>query len=154
MAGSHSEITIVGNLGKAPELTHIGQQNTAKASFSVAVSRRAKQNGTWQEVTDWWDVICFGKTAENAAAHLSKGRKVLVSGEPQKRSYEAKDGSTRWVVEILAEKVVYLDAAKGGGASDAAPREERRPAPQAPAPPPDFGTPDYTAGGDTDDSPF
>ena len=97
---------IIGNLTKDPEL-RTTPNGVSVCSFSVAVQRRYKdQNGDKQ--ADFIPVIVWRGLAENCAKYLAKGRKVAVSGEIQTRSYEAQDGSKRYITEIVASDVEFL----------------------------------------------
>jgi single-strand DNA-binding protein len=102
--GNH--VSIVGNLTRDPELrfTPSGQ---ATASFGVAVNRRwqNRQNQEWEEATSFFDVVCWGQLAENAAQSLSKGARVLVSGRLDQRSWETSEREKRSKVEITADEV-------------------------------------------------
>jgi single-strand DNA-binding protein len=103
----------MGNLTRDPELrqTPNGQSVT---SFSLALNRSYKDaSGEWQEATDYIDVVCWGPLAERVAQYLSKGRRCLVQGRLQSRSWE-QDGQKRSKVEVLANDVTFLDS-RGGG---------------------------------------
>jgi single-strand DNA-binding protein len=103
----------MGNLTRDPELrqTPTGQNVT---SFSLALNRSYKdQGGEWQEATDYIDIVCWGPLAERVAQYLSKGRRCLVQGRVQSRSWE-QDGVKRNKVEVLANDVTFLDS-RGGG---------------------------------------
>jgi single-strand DNA-binding protein len=103
----------MGNLTRDPELrqTPTGQNVT---SFSLALNRSYKdQSGEWQEATDYIDIVCWGPLAERVAQYLSKGRRCLVQGRLQSRSWE-QDGQKRSKVEVLANDVTFLDS-RGGG---------------------------------------
>jgi single-strand DNA-binding protein len=103
----------MGNLTRDPELrqTPTGQNVT---SFSLALNRAYKSaNGEWQEATDYIDCVCWGPLAERVAQYLSKGRRCLVQGRLQSRSWE-QDGNKRSKVEVLANDVTFLDS-RGGG---------------------------------------
>lgn len=116
MARSLNQVTLMGNLTRDPELrqTPTGQNVT---SFSLALNRSYKdQSGEWKEVTDYIDIVCWGPLAERVAQYLSKGRRCLVQGRLQSRSWE-QDGNKRSKVEVLANDVTFLDA-RGGGDSD------------------------------------
>ena len=78
------------------------------ATFSLAVSKPVKDSGT-----DWFDIVVWDKLAEIVGNNQSKGRRVLVEGRLQARAYEAKDGSKRRVVEVVAQNVEFLDSKKG-----------------------------------------
>jgi single-strand DNA-binding protein len=99
-----STITIVGGLPRDPELRFTGN-GRAVASFSVAVSYRYNQNNEWKEETSYFDVSAWGSLGENAAATLTKGMRVIVSGRLQQRRYETKDGEKRSAVEIVADEI-------------------------------------------------
>lgn len=113
MARSLNQVTLMGNLTRDPELrqTPNGQNVT---SFSLALNRSYKDaSGEWQEATDYIDIVCWGPLAERVAQYLSKGRRCLVVGRLQSRSWE-QDGQKRSKVEVLANDVTFLDS-RGGG---------------------------------------
>ena len=115
MARSLNQVTLMGNLTRDPELrqTPNGQNVT---SFSLALNRSYKDSsGEWQEATDYIDIVCWGPLAERVAQYLSKGRRCLVQGRVQSRSWE-QDGQKRNKVEVLANDVTFLDSR--GGESD------------------------------------
>jgi single-strand DNA-binding protein len=93
-----------GNLGKDPE-TKYTQSGKAVCTFSVGVS------SGWgdKKRTDWINVVVWDKRAETCSQHLHKGSKVLVEGRIQTRSYDANDGSKRYVTEVVANEVEFLD---------------------------------------------
>lgn len=136
MARSLNQVTLMGNLTRDPELrqTPTGQNVT---SFSLALNRSYKdQSGEWQEATDYIDIVCWGPLAERVAQYLSKGRRCLVQGRLQSRSWE-QDGVKRSKVEVLANDVTFLDSRGGsdsegdsspnGGASSVAPVDKPKP---------------------------
>lgn len=135
MARSLNQVTLMGNLTRDPELrqTPNGQNVT---SFSLALNRSYKdQSGEWQEATDYIDIVCWGPLAERVAQYLSKGRRCLVQGRLQSRSWE-QDGQKRSKVEVLANDVTFLDSRGGGdgegggysgGGSNAAPADKPKP---------------------------
>jgi len=97
-------ITVVGTLGRDPEIKFTNGGG-AKASWSMAVTRRWKdQSGEQQEQTSWVNVVAWGQLAENCAASLAKGNRVIVSGRLEQRSYE-KDGEKKDWVEVVADAV-------------------------------------------------
>src|SRR3954463_8606178 len=118
MARSLNQVTLMGNLTRDPELrqTPTGQNVT---SFSLALNRSYKDSsGEWQEATDYIDIVCWGPLAERVAQYMSKGRRCLVQGRLQSRSWE-QDGNKRSKVEVLANDVTFLDSrGPGGGSGD------------------------------------
>ena len=98
-------VTIAGNLTRAPDLrfTPTGRPT---ASFGVAVNNDwTDQAGERHESVDFFDVVVWGKLAENAAQSLSKGQEVLISGQLAFRSWETDEGDRRSKVEITATHV-------------------------------------------------
>ena len=111
-----NRVILVGRLTRDPELrtTTTGKQ---VANFGIAVQKRFKpQDGP---DADFFNISCWGQTAEFAANYLTKGRLVAVDGRLQSRKYTAQDGSNREVVEVVADTVQGLDRPRddsGGGA--------------------------------------
>jgi len=113
MARSLNQVTLMGNLTRDRELrqTPTGQNVT---SFSLALNRSYKDaSGEWQEATDYIDIVAWGPLAERVSQYLTKGRRCLVQGRLQSRSWE-QDGQKRNKVEVLANDVTFLDS-RGGG---------------------------------------
>jgi len=104
----------MGNLTRDPELrqTPTGQQ---VCSFSLALNRSYKAaDGEWQEATDYIDIVAWGPLGERVAQYLAKGRRCLVQGRLQSRSWE-QEGQKRSKVEVLATDVTFLDGRSDGG---------------------------------------
>ena len=122
MARSVNQVILLGNLTRDPETrqTPSGQSVT---SFSLALNRSYKdQAGEWQEATDFIDVVAWGPLGERVAQYVTKGRRVLVQGRLQSRSWE-QDGNKRSKVEVLANDVTFLDGRGDSEGGDApAPR--------------------------------
>ena len=95
-------VTLVGNATKDPELRYT-TSGRGVASFGLAVNRRWQQNGEWQEAVSFFNVVAWGDLGENAAASLTKGNRVFVTGRLEQRSYDDKDGNTRNVTEVIAD---------------------------------------------------
>lgn len=113
------QITIVGNLGRDPEMRYT-PSGVPVASFSVATSKRYQsQDGQWQDKTIWFRVTTWRKTAETASQYLTKGSKVLIVGELEEpRTWVDKDGNTQVSLEMTAQTVRFLSARgdnAGGG---------------------------------------
>jgi single-strand DNA-binding protein len=115
MAKSVNQVILMGNLTRDPEVrqTPSGQ---SVVSFSLALNRSYKdQSGEWVEATDYIDVVAWGPLAERVGQYLSKGRRCLVQGRLQSRSWE-QEGQKRSKVEVLANDVTFLDGRGGEGA--------------------------------------
>ena len=142
-----NNVVLVGRLGNDPELTYTNS-GTALCKFRLAVSRpprRTEDGGRGEKQTDWLDITCWGKVAENVSQYLDKGSLVGVEGRIQSRTWEKQDGSKGYGVEINAQSVQFLEskseatarrAAGGGGAppQQGAPQQQQQGAPQQAAP--------------------
>lgn len=99
---------IIGRITANPELrtTQSGNQNT---TFSLAVNRNyTKEDGTRE--TDFINCTAWKKTAENIVKYCSKGSQIAIEGRIQTRSYDAQDGTKRYVTEVLVEQCTFLGA--------------------------------------------
>ncbi len=115
---SVNKVILLGNLGKDPELRYSAGQ-MAIASFSLATNERKKdQSGQWVDHTEWHNIVVFGKTAENCANFLKKGRQAYIEGSIRSRKWQDKEGKDRYTTEILANTVQFIgsrDGARDGG---------------------------------------
>lgn len=105
MAGTFNQVTLVGNLGKDPEMSYT-QEGTAFTKFSVAI----EQGYGKQASTLWMNVTVWDKMAENSAQYLSRGKKVLVQGSLTVQKYTDKNGVERQSIGVRASSVVFLSA--------------------------------------------
>ena len=99
----NSTITLTGNLTREPELK-FGDNGLARVRFGLASTRRVKE----RETTSYYDVIAFGKTAENIHASLAKGAAAIITGRLEVKDFERKDGTKGTAAEIVAEDVGAL----------------------------------------------
>lgn len=97
---------LVGNLARDPELTTTSN-GVAVCRFSIAVSRRYA-NSDGERETDFLNIVVWRNLGENCHKFLKKGSKVGIVGNIQSRSYDATDGTKRYVTEIVAEEVEFL----------------------------------------------
>lgn len=98
---------LIGNLTREPEM-RATNNGTSVCSFTVAVQRRfANQAG--ERTADFIPVVAWRGLAGTCAKYLHKGSKVAVVGTVQTRSYDAQDGTKRYITEIVAEEVQFLD---------------------------------------------
>ena len=99
-------IIVAGNLTREPEIRYT-REGQATAQLGVAVNRRWQDRTTaeWQEMTSFFDVVCWRDLAENVALTLSKGMRVVVSGRLEQRSWETDEGEHRSKVEIVADEI-------------------------------------------------
>ena len=117
MAGkSLNKVTLIGNLGKDPELSYT-PSGVAVAKFSVATGEKWKdQEGNLQEHTEWHNIVAWRKLAEICGQYLKKGSKVYLEGKLQTRSWDDKNtGVKRYTTEVIADDLIMLDSKGGGG---------------------------------------
>ncbi len=74
-----NKIILIGNLGSTPEMRHT-REKLAVTNLRLGVTDRRKEGSEWINYTEWFNVICFGKMAENASKFLKKGRQVYTEG--------------------------------------------------------------------------
>lgn len=105
----HNSVTLVGFLGKDPEV-RVTNNGTAVARFSLATTERFRNGkGKKHEETQWHTVVAWDKQAELVEKYLSKGSRVLVEGKLTYKDWEDKDGNKRTSTEIVLRKIVFLD---------------------------------------------
>jgi single-strand DNA-binding protein len=126
---SFNRITIVGYLGRDPELRYT-PQGTRVCNFSVATTERRKDAaGELQETTTWFQVAFFGRQAEIAKEYLSKGSQVWLEGSLVLNQWTDKEGATRGSLEVRGSDIKFLSTspekasaaaatAAGGGDED------------------------------------
>ena len=128
---SVNRVTLVGNLGRDPELRYT-QSGQAVANFTLATNEKWKdKEGNSQERTEWHRIIVWGKSAENCAQYLQKGRSVYIEGRLQTREWEDREGNKRTTTEVVAQAVQFLGG-RGGVGSEGPPTTE---GPRDPDPP-------------------
>jgi single-strand DNA-binding protein len=137
MAGIN-KVILVGNLGADPEIRYT-PSGTAVANFRLATSEtRTNKEGQKETKTEWHRIVTFGKLAEICGEYLAKGKQVYIEGKIQTRSWDDKDGTKKYMTEIVANTMQMLG---GKDASSSAP---------APSEGPGYDTPPS----DIDDVPF
>lgn len=112
-----NKVVLIGRLTKDPELRFAPGTGNAVATVTLAVDRRF-QSKDGQREADFIPVVIWGKQAESTANYMSKGRLMGVSGRIQTRSYEAKDGTRRYVTEVVAEEVQFLEWGGNNGGNN------------------------------------
>ncbi len=104
-----NRVFLIGNLGKNPELK-ITPSGVQVCQFSLATSEKRRDPTTDQivDITEWHNIVAFGKTAELCSRYLKKGSQVFVEGKIQSRKWQDAQGQTRTSVEIIASNVRFL----------------------------------------------
>lgn len=134
---------LIGNLTKDLELRYTPSSNKAVATGTIAVQRKFK-NSEGKYDCDYFNIVIWGVLGENAVKYNGKkGNKIGISGRIENRSYDAKDGSKKYITEIIVEDVDYLKVNKEGSSSN-----------NADIPSDYFGGGDMTPIDDGEDMPF
>ena len=113
-------VFLQGRLGKDPEIRHT-QSGKPVASFSLAVDRDYKSQGSDQRETDWIDVVAWGNQAQFVSNYFSKGRLMIVKGRLQVRKWTDTSGNSRRSTEVVAESIYFGDSKRDGGTGSYAP---------------------------------
>ena len=111
----------IGRLVRDPEVRYT-QSGKACAKFTLAIDRR--RSGNNEQQADFISCVAWEKTAEVISQYVSKGQKIAVEGCIQTRSYDAQDGTKRYVTEVVVNSMEFCDS-KGGGTSSTAPPEQQ-----------------------------
>lgn len=104
---------LIGNLTKDPEISTTSN-GVSVCRFTLAVTRRYS-NGEGERDTDFINIVAWRALADNCHKFIKKGSKVAVVGNIQSRSYDATDGTKRYVTEIVAEEVEFLTTRNSDG---------------------------------------
>lgn len=109
MAGSVNKVILIGNLGKDPEVRRL-ENGTAVASFSIATSETYTDRTTNErrEITDWHNIVVWRGLAEVVEKYLRKGSKVYIEGKLKTRSWQDKEGVTKYTTEVIADEMTML----------------------------------------------
>ena len=106
-----NKVVLIGRLTKDPELRFLPGNGTATCTLTLAVDKYNTKTG--QKEADFVPVLVWGKQAENTANYMTKGSQMAISGRIQTRNYEAKDGTKRYVTEVVATEIQFLSKGKG-----------------------------------------
>ncbi len=124
---SFNKITIVGNLGKDPELRYT-PQGEAVCNISVATSeKRRDKNGEMQDTTTWFRITLWRKQAENASKYLTKGSPIYIEGKLRIEEWTDRDGKNRYTLEVQATDMQFLGGGGRGEAFAGAPSSNNEP---------------------------
>ena len=104
-----NKIMIIGNVGTDPEMRFTPNGNPV-TSFRIATSRTyTTPTGDRRQETEWFDVVTWNRLAETCNQFLAKGRRAYVEGRLRTRTWEGQDGQRRSRIEIIANRVLFLD---------------------------------------------
>ena len=121
-----NKVILIGNLASDPE-AFTTQSGISRSTFRIAVQRRFA-NAQGVREADFFTIVAWRQTADFCNRYLTKGRRVAVEGSIQNRSYDAQDGSKRYVTEIIADNIEALGSREDG--------QQSRPRDNGPTPPP------------------
>lgn len=102
-----NKIILIGRLTKDVELRYTQTNNTAVASFSLAVNRKFVKPGEERQA-DFFNIIAWNKLAENISKYLFKGNQVAISGRLETRSWDDPNGQKHYVTEVIAEEIDFI----------------------------------------------
>lgn len=140
----------MGRLVSAPELktTPAGVSVT---SFRIAVDRNYVKQGE-ERKADFFDIVCWRNQAEFVCRYFGKGSMIAIDGQLQSRTYQAKDGTNRYVVEVVADNISFTGERRDNSTS--ATTQPSTAAPTAPATPAPTSAPTAAPAGDFSDFDF
>jgi single-strand DNA-binding protein len=116
MAGVN-KVILIGNLGRDPEVRHL-ESGASVANFPIATTESYKdKNGNRQEQTEWHNIVLWRGLAEIAEKYLKKGSQVYIEGKLRSRSWEDKEGNTRYITEVVGDSMTMLGGRSEGNNS-------------------------------------
>lgn len=102
-----NKVILIGRLTKDVELRYTQTNNTAVASFSLAVNRKFVKPGEERQA-DFFNIIAWNKLAENISKYLFKGNQIAISGRLETRSWDDPNGQKHYVTEVIAEEIDFI----------------------------------------------
>ena len=142
-----NRVVLMGRLVSDPELKTTSS-GISVCSFRIAVDRNYVKQGE-ERKADFFDIVCWRQQAEFVCRYFGKGAMIAVDGQLQSRTYQAKDGTNRYVIEVVADSVSFTGERResnnnyGGSQSYAAPAQQSYQAPQP-------AQPSYQSGSNSD----
>ena len=108
MSTIRNKVQLIGNVGREPEIVNL-ESGKKLAKFSVATNENYK-NGNGERITDtqWHNIVAWGKTAELIEKYVNKGKEVGVEGKLTSRSWDDKDGTKRYITEVVCNELLLL----------------------------------------------
>ncbi len=134
MAGSVNKVILIGNLGKDPEIRRL-ENGAVVANFPIATSETYldKTTNERRDITDWHNVVVWRGLAEVVEKYLRKGMKVYIEGKLKSRSYQDKDGVTKYITEVVADEMTMLSRNENPNQSERTPNYSNEGTPAAPS---------------------
>ena len=117
MSTLRNKVQLIGNVGNEPEITNL-ESGKKVAKFSIATNESYKDSkGEKQQDTQWHNIVVWGKTAEIVEKYVGKGKEIALEGKLTLRTYETKEGETKYVTEVVASEILLLGTKNGNTAS-------------------------------------
>lgn len=121
---SVNKVILLGRLTKDVELKYTANSKPV-ANFTIATSDKYKDSqGQWQEKPEFTPIVVWGKLGEMCNRHLSKGKQVYAEGKLKTRSWDAKDGTKRYITEVECNVVQFVDGLEKGATQSTAPTNQ------------------------------
>lgn len=108
---SLNKVMLIGNIGRDPEVKTLDGSNGSQkvATFTLATGEKYKdRNGELQEKTEWHNIVAWRNVADICEKYIRKGMQVYIEGRLRTRSWQDKDGNTRYTTEIMADNLQML----------------------------------------------
>ena len=148
---SINKVILIGNVGKDPEVRHL-ESNVSVANFTLATSENyTNKSGEKVTTTEWHNIVCWRNMATLAENYIRKGSQIYIDGRIRTRSYDAQDGTKRYITEIYADSIQLLGRKGDGGSNEGAKMNE---APHVSEPTGDQGSYGGNVNKEEDDLPF
>lgn len=112
-----ASVVVAGNLTRDVALKYL-QSGTALAEFGVAVNEKRTKDGEKVQETSFFDVKCFGKTAEVAGQYLTKGKPIALEGKLVQERWETDRQEKRSKIVVIANRIHFLPDGQGGAAPE------------------------------------
>jgi len=113
MARGVNKVILIGNLGQDPELRYTGS-GTAVCNMRIATNESyTDKDGNQVDKTEWHSIVTWGRLAEICNEYLQKGSQAYFEGSLQTRSWDDRDGNTRYTTEVKAREVQFLGRSNG-----------------------------------------
>ena len=108
MGTLRNHVQLIGNVGQEPTITNL-ESGRKIARFSLATNEFYKKDkGEKVQTTEWHTVVAWGKTADLIENYVTKGKELALTGKLKSRTYEDKEGVTRYVTEIEASEILLI----------------------------------------------
>lgn len=121
---------LIGNVGKDPEVRHL-DSGVSTASFTLATTERFKdRSGEMKEQTEWHNIVCWRSLADIVEKYIKKGSQLYIEGKIRTRSYNDKEGNTKYMTEIIADSLQMLGR-KGDSDNQSSYTPKQSPTPQS-----------------------